>query len=249
MTLHPALSAFCLEICRPAFWACFGLSFLASAATVLAGGGGGAGVAANSPVTLAESVAILSLFGLAIPQLLLPAEGGTVDGARFAGATAAVVLAFTGVPLGLAVGSALGPFGSVETGPFRPWGHVAALLLMGWPTLLLACALAFAAGRVTGNAWAGRLAILGLLAWWLGGQVFMVGPDCRGTAALADPSGLRALAEATRYWSVQERNSLPVPLEGGLLLNRLLWLGVALSAMALGLGFDRLRARPVSPPR
>ncbi|QJE72377.1 hypothetical protein HHL28_04040 [Aerophototrophica crusticola] len=38
MTLHPALSAFCLEICRPAFWACFGLSFLASAATVLAGG-------------------------------------------------------------------------------------------------------------------------------------------------------------------------------------------------------------------
>lgn len=239
MTLHPALSAFLLEVRRPALWACLVLCVLGGALAVTPGVGG---LSANGPVALAESLAVMALFGLALPQALLPQDQGA-DGARFTAATTAAALAFSGVPVGMALAG-------WRAGESLPAGDLAmALALLGWPTLLLACALAFAGARLTGSALAGRLAVAGLAAWWLGVQAFLVGPDCRGTGALADPSGLRALAEATRYWSAQERESLPLPLEGSFLLNRLLWLGVAVAAVLLPLALERLRLRAVSPRR
>src|SRR4029453_1606773 len=46
-------------------------------------------------------------------------------------------------------------------------------------------------------------------------------------ASILDPFGTRPVAIATRYWSANERNTLfPAP-TGYLLLNRVLWLGIA----------------------
>ena len=42
-------------------------------------------------------------------------------------------------------------------------------------------------------------------------------------AALIDPSGATAADVLTRYWSVAQKNEQQIPLEGVLLLNRLLW--------------------------
>jgi hypothetical protein len=50
--------------------------------------------------------------------------------------------------------------------------------------------------------------------------------DNRTLAALVDPFGSRAVGVLTEYWTISERNLRLVPLEGVLLWNRLLWLGV-----------------------
>src|SRR6185369_9997755 len=52
--------------------------------------------------------------------------------------------------------------------------------------------------------------------------------DNKTIAALIDPFGSRAMSLVTEYWTIAERNTLPIPFEGLLLWNRLLWLGVAL---------------------
>lgn len=51
--------------------------------------------------------------------------------------------------------------------------------------------------------------------------------DHDGLAALSDPFGLNALALATRYWSPADRNHLLVGLDRWIIMNRLVWLGIA----------------------
>ena len=52
-------------------------------------------------------------------------------------------------------------------------------------------------------------------------------------AALVDPFGSRAVSVLTEYWTIAERNTRLVPLEGVLLWNRLLWLGIGAAIVAL----------------
>jgi hypothetical protein len=58
-------------------------------------------------------------------------------------------------------------------------------------------------------------------------------PEGLARAALLDPFGLSAFFEQTRYWTPAERDARPVALVGRLLLNRLLWLGVAGAVLAV----------------
>jgi len=44
---------------------------------------------------------------------------------------------------------------------------------------------------------------------------------------LADPMGSAAVRSLTKYWTLSERNSNTIPLEGILLANRFIWLGLA----------------------
>ena len=54
-------------------------------------------------------------------------------------------------------------------------------------------------------------------------------------AAILDPFGLTAFELQTRYWTIAEKNSrLPMAL-GDLLWNRLLWLTISLSALAVAI--------------
>jgi len=46
-------------------------------------------------------------------------------------------------------------------------------------------------------------------------------------AGLLEPMGIAALDRMTRHWTIGEYNSLLPGLGGGLLYNRMLWLGVA----------------------
>ena len=48
----------------------------------------------------------------------------------------------------------------------------------------------------------------------------------RTLAAFIDPSGASAVDVFTRYWSVAQKNSRQIPIEGVLLGNRAVWLGV-----------------------
>ena len=64
-----------------------------------------------------------------------------------------------------------------------------------------------------------------LLVGYLAAQGLLRDMDNKTLAALLDPFGVTANAKLTEYWSISERNTRLVPLEGLLLWNRLLWLG------------------------
>jgi ABC-2 type transport system permease protein len=50
---------------------------------------------------------------------------------------------------------------------------------------------------------------------------------------ILDPFGLSAFSIATRYWTVFEKNTRVLPVEGAFMVNRLLWIGVALLILAV----------------
>lgn len=65
-------------------------------------------------------------------------------------------------------------------------------------------------------------------------------------ASLLDPLGFGAFRVATKYWSVEERNTLSVGLTGLMLTNRLLWVGIAGIIYSIGyfsFSFSERRSR------
>ena len=63
----------------------------------------------------------------------------------------------------------------------------------------------------------------------------------RRSSRIAEPFGARALDDATRYWTVAERNVMLPDFAGALLYNRLLWIGI--SILFLALAYRRLPLR------
>lgn len=55
--------------------------------------------------------------------------------------------------------------------------------------------------------------------------------DNKTLAGLIDPFGSRAVGLVTEFWTVAEKNTLLVPLQGALLGNRLLWMGAAVALL------------------
>ncbi len=53
-------------------------------------------------------------------------------------------------------------------------------------------------------------------------------------AALLDPFGMQASRMLTRHWNPYEKNHNPVTLQGILLYNRLLWLGISIGILIVG---------------
>src|SRR5262249_53995206 len=74
-------------------------------------------------------------------------------------------------------------------------------------------------------------AVLALLGYFIG--INLTGDVERRTlAALVDPFGLLAIDSVTHYWSISEKNTRLLGLQGDFLWNRVLWTAVALALFA-----------------
>jgi ABC-2 type transport system permease protein len=153
-------------------------------------------------------------------------------GARFLAAFALQALLLAAAAAG---GAAIGLVPGIEpglAGPPRAAAHLDAYLLLGLPNVLMATALLFAAAALTRRALAafvgaGLLFVLFLFAgelattwgrWELG--------------RLLDPFAFLVVRSLFRGWSAAEKAAGTLDLGGALLANRLLWVGVALAALA-----------------
>jgi ABC-2 type transport system permease protein len=148
-------------------------------------------------------------------------------GGRFVGAAA--------LNLFIALGSGLGflfatwmPYLNVEQfGPFRAVAYVQPYLLFVIPNLLFAGAIFFALAVTTRQMLANYVGSVVLMVGYFASSQFLSDLEHRTLGALLDPFGFSALEEATRYWTVAEKNTLLLPVTSELLLNRLLWVSVA----------------------
>ena len=83
-----------------------------------------------------------------------------------------------------------------------------------------------------------------LLIGYLAAQGLLRDMDNKTLGAMLDPFGVVANSRLTEYWSISERNTRLVPLEGLLLWNRLLWLAIGAAIIGvLRVPLQRSRTR------
>jgi ABC-2 type transport system permease protein len=163
---------------------------------------------------------------------------------RFLGAFAAAALCLLLVPLALWLGSRMPWTDPATLGPDRLADHLYGYFLVALPNVLVHSAVFFALATITRSMMATYLGVIGFASgYFVLEGAFADRPQLQAAVAVADPFGGRALTDATRYWTVAERNVALPEFTGALLLNRLLWVGVALLCLALAHAAFRFAGR------
>ncbi len=218
-------------------------------ASVIVGGGGK--VMANSPFTIAEFISLLSYFGLLIISatcgkiafqdfeyqthsffFTAPISKGAYLGGRFAASILVVLAIFSGIAVGLAVGTWMPFVDKARLGPNHLWAYVQPYLISVIPNVLVMGALFFSLAALTRRILPVYMTSVILLVGYLIAISLSAKLDEKFLAALLDPFGQLALDRVTQYWTISEKNVRLVSFEGALLWNRLLWMGVAAAIMA-----------------
>ena len=147
----------------------------------------------------------------------------------------------------------------VLLGEFMPWldqeqigsTSLAAYFFTSWvialPNLFVFSCIFFCIATITRSTMATYVAAVALLMLSFVIDTFTEKETVALTSML-DPFGVTALEEMTRYWTVFEKNSMIPAVEGKLLANRLLWMGIGFIFLVLAYVFfpftmDKARKR------
>ncbi len=212
----------------------------------------------NGPYHVAEGALTFSMFGVLITAgymgqavfrdfrtgifplvFTTPVSKGAYLGGRFLGALTGNAFILTGWAVGLVLALNMPNIDPARIGAFELGTFVQPYVVFILPTLLFTAAIFFALPALTRKILPNYVAGIALLVGYLLATAISQDLDKGMMAALADPFGGEAFYQLTQYWSITEQNTLTVPLSGYLLLNRLLWMGVA--AVVFGLMFVRFR--------
>ena len=152
---------------------------------------------------------------------------------RFLGALAASIVIFLSVALAIMIGSTMPWLEAEVIGPLMLGPYVFALLVLVIPNVFLMSAFSFAMATLTRSIMGTYMAVVTFfVAYGIAGTL-LGDLENEALASLLDPFGGAAFGLATRYWTTAERNVALLPLEGPLLQNRLLWMGVAVLVLIL----------------
>ena len=119
-------------------------------------------------------------------------------------------------------------------GPFRPAAYLAAYGLIALPNALIATAIQFSIALLSGRPMASYAGSIGLFFFSYPVTFVLYFSPLQNLALLADPIGVMAIMnEMMSDWTIVEKNVRMFTLEGPMLLNRLIWVGIALLTLAL----------------
>jgi ABC-type transport system involved in multi-copper enzyme maturation permease subunit len=167
---------------------------------------------------------------------------------RLVGAWLTLALVFLGIVVGILVGTHWPGVDAARVVAAPDWQNFArpyAWLLL--PNMLWLGGCFFVLAALTRQMAPVYLAGVVTLVGYLFAGNLLADMDNRTLAALIDPSGATALDVLTRYWSVAQKNTQPLPLTGVLLWNRLIWLGFGAAVTLLGYRLFKMEA--VAPAR
>ena len=152
---------------------------------------------------------------------------------RFIGAFIVAYLVYLGTSVGFALGALMPTLDPELVGPFVLGHYVYAATVVGLPALLANLSIVYAIAVWSRDQRIAYASIIALLVMYQVASGLLGQLEYREVAALVDPTGAGALGEVMQYWTVFERNTEVVPIEGLLLTNRLIWLGVSVILLAL----------------
>jgi len=250
-----ALFEFRYQLRQPAFWVIFGIFFLLafgamSSERVTIGGGGAENF--NSPYQVMQTLLVMSIFGIfivtAFVSNIVLRDFDTRSAeiifstrirkheyllGRFIGAFAVAYLAYSSVAWGSMIGSFMPWLDAERIGAFRPQDYAWSLGVLAFPSLLFTAGLFLALSAVTRSLMLTYAGVVTYLVLYIVSSNLLSDPELLTVASLLDPFGFSAFSEATRYWTVSERNTLLVPIEGLFLYNKIIWFLAGLGLLAL----------------
>ncbi len=250
----------------PVFWIGFLLFFLfAFGATtteeIRIGSRGNVNV--NAPAAIIETLAIMCVLGIFVVTAFVAgavirddetgfapilratrvSKPAYVFG-RFVGATVVAFTVMVAVALGMQVGSLMPWVDAAKIGPQQPLHYLWALFVFVLPSLLVVSAGFFALAIATRSLMWTYIGALAALVLFIVSRALLRDPALDTISALADPFAVAPLRLATKYWTATERNTQLPGLEGLLLANRALWLGIAAALLAAGYRAFRMDGTP-----
>ena len=146
---------------------------------------------------------------------------------RFAGATLVSVIPMLGVSLGILLAKYMPWVDPDRWGPVIWQAHLKAIYVFALPNAFFMAALLFAVAVLARNEIVSFASALVVLVGYIVGDALVQDIRHEQVAALLDPFGIRTFGLFTKYWTVSEKNTVAAGLDGLLLWNRLLWIGIA----------------------
>ncbi|RRA94905.1 M1 family aminopeptidase [Paenimyroides viscosum] len=124
------------------------------------------------------------------------------------------------------------PFANPDLlGPINLAAYFQSYLVFVLPNIFFIGAMIFMLTTLTRNQYIGFILIIILLI--VPGIISSLTAkvDDKFVAALFEPFGNEALAYVTKYWTIDEQNTLLIPLDKVIIYNRLIWIGVGVLAL------------------
>lgn len=207
----------------------------------------------NAPIVIATVTLLANLMGLLVSAQLAgdvaardvhlrmhplvyttPVGKGAYLGGRFLAAFVLYALILLAVPLGLLLATLSPGLEPQMLGPFRPGAWLGAYVFLSLPNAFIATALGFTLAALSRRPMASYLgSVLVFLAMMVGNAYVAHTLGHWGVGKLMDPLGFTVVSELSRSWTDAEKSTRLVSLEGPLLTNRLLWMGISLGLLAL----------------
>jgi ABC-type transport system involved in multi-copper enzyme maturation permease subunit len=162
----------------------------------------------------------------------VPVSKAEYLGGRFLAALVLNALILLAVPLGILLGVYAPGVDAEAIGPFRPAAYLTAYAFIALPNAFVATALQFSLAVRSGRAMASYLG--SFLLFFMGFFVAAALLFKQGLGTLLDPIGIRFIVEDLSHsWTTSEKSWRLLELKGPVLTNRLLWLGIAVGALAI----------------
>ncbi len=125
------------------------------------------------------------------------------------------------------------PFANPDLlGPINLAAYFQSYMVFVLPNIFFIGALIFMLSTLTRNQYIGFIFIIVLLIIPAVINSLTRNVDDKFVASLFDPFGNQALSYVTKYWTIDEQNTLMIPLESAIIYNRLIWIGVGILALA-----------------
>jgi ABC-2 type transport system permease protein len=176
-----------------------------------------------------------------------PVSAATYLSARFLGAFVIVCFTFLGAVLGYAAALYMPWVPDGAIGPFRLAAYVLPYFVIAVPNLFVTGAIFYAVASATRSVLATYLSAVVLFLVSVMLPPLMLSSAFRSLGALSETFGLLAMWTDAAYWSNVEQNTLLIPLDGMLLWNRVLWVGIGL--VLLVVSFALYAFEPQRKPR
>jgi ABC-2 type transport system permease protein len=243
------------QLKSPLFWmiaVAFGaLAFAASVSDHVQIGGGIGNTHRNAPFVITQWLIGFTLIGMFLVTVFVAGaalrdfEAGTAElffatplsrkaylGGRFAAGYCASVVVIIVVAMGLLSGSFMPWLDPARLGPTSWMSYVYAFAVFVLPNLFFVAALLFLLATLTRSMLSTYIGVIAFFVLWNVAVITAENLQHLELGALIDPFGFSALQLASRYWSIEERNTRLPEIGGVLLANRAIW--VAVGAVMIG---------------
>jgi ABC-2 type transport system permease protein len=157
---------------------------------------------------------------------------------HFFGGLIASMIPMLGISLGVFVGGALNSvFNWIDVGRFGAsglTGHIEGFLTFVVPNAIFIGGIVYAVAINTRSTMYSFITTVAIMVGYIMAGTLMKNLDNETLAAMTDPFGLRAFGIATKYWTVDQKNTSAMGLTGLMLWNRLIWMAVGLFVLFIG---------------